>query len=62
MSTICQDLYTLGRGMFYKNVGFYLEGVWLWRISEGYSQEMIRLTLLENMLIVKIKTEDCLLK
>jgi len=25
--------------------GFYLEGVWLWRISGGYSQEMMWLTL-----------------
>ena len=23
-------------GLFYKNVEFYLEGVWLWRISGGY--------------------------
>jgi len=22
-------------GVFYKNRGFYLEGVWLWRISGG---------------------------
>jgi len=22
--------------LFYKNVGFYLVGVWLWRISGGY--------------------------
>jgi len=22
-------------GVFYKNVGIYLEGVWLWRISGG---------------------------
>jgi len=28
---------------FYKNVGFYLEGVWLWRISGGYSLEMMGL-------------------
>jgi len=27
-------------GLFYKNWGFHLEGVWLWRISGGYSQEM----------------------
>ena len=26
-------------GVFYKNWGFYLEGVWLWRISGGYSQD-----------------------
>ena len=31
--------------MFYKNVGFFLEGVWLWRISGGYSQEMMGLVL-----------------
>jgi len=23
--------------VFYKNWGFYLNGVWLWRISGGYS-------------------------
>ena len=28
-------------GLFYKNWGFHLEGVWLWRISGGYSQEMM---------------------
>ena len=27
-------------GLFYKNRGFYLEGVWLRRFSGGYSQEM----------------------
>ena len=27
--------------------GFYLEGVWLWRISGGYSQEMMWLVLAE---------------
>jgi len=32
-------------GGFYKNRGFYLEGVWLCRISGGYSQEMMWLTL-----------------
>jgi len=26
-------------GRFYKKLEFYLEGVWLWRISGGYSQE-----------------------
>jgi len=25
----------------YKNRGFYLEGVWLWRISGGYSQGVV---------------------
>ena len=28
---------------YYKKWGFYLDGVWLWRISGGYSQEMIGL-------------------
>jgi len=28
-------------GVFYKKWGFYLEGVWLWRISGGYLQEMV---------------------
>ena len=28
-----QDISSIGR--FYKNEGFYLEGVWLWRISGG---------------------------
>ena len=28
-------------GVFYKNRGYNLEGVWLWRISGGYSQEMM---------------------
>jgi len=32
-----QDISSIGR--FYKNEGFYLEGVWLWRISRSYSQE-----------------------
>jgi len=32
-------------GMFYKNWGFYLEGVWLWWIIGSYSQEMMWLTL-----------------
>jgi len=27
--------------LFYKNWGFYLEGAWLWRISGGYSQEIM---------------------
>ena len=31
-------------GRFYKKWGFYLDGVWLWRISGGYSQEMVWLT------------------
>jgi len=34
-----QDISSIGR--FYKNEGFYLEGVWLWRISGGYSQGMM---------------------
>ena len=29
------------KGMFYKNRGFYLEGVWLRRISGSYSQELM---------------------
>ena len=33
MFAICQDYYFIVGGVFYKNVGFYLEGVWLWRIS-----------------------------
>ena len=27
--------------MFYKKMGFYLDGIWLWRISGGYSQEVL---------------------
>ena len=27
----------------FNNIGFYLEGVWLWRISGGYLQEMMGL-------------------
>ena len=34
-----QDISSIGR--FYKNEGFYLEGVWLLRISGSYSQEMM---------------------
>jgi len=30
-------------GIFYKNWGFYLQGVWLWRIGVGYSQKMMGL-------------------
>ena len=33
--------YITSIGLFYKNVGFYLEVVWLWRISGGFSQEMM---------------------
>jgi len=32
-------------GGIYKNCGFYLESVWLWRISGGYSHEMMGLVL-----------------
>jgi len=39
-----QDISSIGR--FYKNEGFYLEGVWLWRISGGQSQEMMWMTVL----------------
>jgi len=38
MSTL---IYFWCRGKIYKNRGFYLEGVWLWRISGSYSQEII---------------------
>jgi len=31
--------------VFTRMWGFYLEGVWLWRISGGYSQEMMGLIL-----------------
>jgi len=30
---------------FTRKWGFYLEGAWLWRISGGYSQEMMGLVL-----------------
>jgi len=30
--------YVTSIGLFYKKWGFYLDGVWLWRISGGYSQ------------------------
>jgi len=30
--------YITSIGLFYKNVGIYLEGVWLWRISGGQSK------------------------
>ena len=33
--------YITSIGLFYKNWGFYLEGVWLWRISGGCSKEMM---------------------
>jgi len=29
--------------IFTRMWGFYLDGVWLWRISGGYSQEMVGL-------------------
>ena len=32
-------------GVFYKHWGFYLESVWLWRISGNYPQEMVGLVL-----------------
>jgi len=32
-------------GEFTRMCGFYLEGVWLWRISGGYSQRMMELIL-----------------
>ena len=32
-------------GDFTRMWGFYLKGVWLWRISGGYSQEMMELVL-----------------
>jgi len=32
-------------GVFYRRCGFYLEGDWLWRISGGYSQEMMGMPL-----------------
>ena len=37
-------------GVYYKYAGFYLEGVWLWRISWGYSQEMMGLVLGDSFL------------
>ena len=46
---ICYQIFddVLGRsqGVFYKKRVFYLEGVWLWRISGGYSQGVMGLTL-----------------
>ena len=33
--------YITSIGLFYKKVGFYLEVVWLWRISGGYSPRMM---------------------
>jgi len=33
--------YITSIGLFYKNVWFYLEGVWLWRISGGWSRNQI---------------------
>jgi len=45
MFSICQHLFALGGEMFYNNVGFYLEIVWLWRISGGCSHGVMWLTL-----------------
>jgi len=33
--------YITSIGLFYNNMGFYLEGVWLWRISEDWSRNQI---------------------
>ena len=42
MSTICQHLYTFVEEVYFTRMeGFYLEGVWLLRISGGYSQGKI---------------------
>ena len=35
MNIILKTQYITSIGLFYKNMGFYLEGVWLWRISGG---------------------------
>ena len=42
--------YITSIGLFYKNRGFYLEVVWLWRISGGFSQEVMWLTLQGGLL------------
>jgi len=47
---LCSFLYKLNLFWAYwldftRMWGFYLEGVWLWRISGGYSQEMKGLVL-----------------
>jgi len=36
VGSIIRSQYITSIGLFYKNVGFYLEVVWLWRISGGY--------------------------
>jgi len=41
--SITQHIPSFGR--FYKNLGRLWWGVWLWRISGGYSQEMMGLFL-----------------
>ena len=41
--------YITSIGLFYKNWGFYLEGVWLWRISGGCSKEMMGLKYLAEL-------------
>jgi len=45
MFTICQHLYTFGVEVWFTRIGKIVEGVWLWRISGGYSQEMMGLVL-----------------
>ena len=46
LTTLQEHLYTFGVEVkFRRIVGFYLEAVWLWRISGGYSQEMMDVTL-----------------
>ena len=40
-SWLLRTQYITELGVYYKYVGFYLEGVWLWRISGSYSLEMM---------------------
>ena len=41
-------------GVFYNNWGFYLEGVWVWRIRWGASQEMMGMVLESSLLFFSI--------
>ena len=52
MFAICQHFSLWFRGVIYKNGDFDLEDVWLWRISGGYSQEMMGLVYDTNLSVI----------
>jgi len=44
-TNVNQYLMFVLRNILQERCGFYLEGVWLWRISGSYSQEMVSVLL-----------------